>query len=109
MPVKVETDTNQVYRRKYFVSAETIVRRGKEGPAGAPQPAVHSRVIPANRVNMLKRPVLLRCTANQPDTEPANENIQVEVVKAGAQVKALRIDCPCGRHAELDVTYAAGK
>ena len=95
---KIETDTNQVYRKKYFVSADSIIT-----PKAAPKikpPQERNSVIDASKVTVSDRPVVLRTDGASPTKE-----IQVEVVKNGNEIKGLRITCPCGRHTELDVAY----
>ncbi|MFH0879485.1 MAG: hypothetical protein V2A34_07200 [Lentisphaerota bacterium] len=95
---KIETDTNQVYRKKYFVPADSII--GPHPPAKGHRPVSYNPVIEAKRVVVSNQPVRLSYN----DTG-AGEDIRVEVVKSGNQIKGLKINCPCGRHTELDVAY----
>jgi hypothetical protein len=95
---KIETDTNQVYRKKYFVSADSIIT-SKGTPKNKPTQTKNS-VIDASKVVVSDRPVLLRT-----DGTSSSQEIHVEVIKNGNEVKGLRISCPCGRHTELDVAY----
>ena len=95
---KIETDTNQVYRKKYFVSAESIIT-AKTAPKNQSLQAKNS-VIDASRVVLSDRPIAVRL-----DGQTDSNEIHVEVVKSGNEVRGLKIACPCGRHAELDVAY----
>ncbi|HBA84111.1 MAG TPA: hypothetical protein DCZ95_08465 [Verrucomicrobia bacterium] len=96
---KIETDTNQVYRKKYFVAADSIIT-AKAAPKNQPMQARNS-VIDASNVVLSDRPIALRS-----DGAGSAQDIHVEVIKNGNEVKGLRISCPCGRHTELDVAYS---
>jgi hypothetical protein len=86
---KIETDTNQLYRKKYFVNSHTIVTADQ--PLADAPVRIGSPVIDAQRVIMKRDPVPIRSSAN------ANR-IRVDVVRDGQRVKGIRIACPCGRH-----------
>ena len=62
-----------------------------------------SRIIEADQVLMAAGPVM-------PQWGPRKETgeITVDVVRDGNRITGIRIACPCGRHAELDVQYAEG-
>ncbi len=97
---KVETNTNQLFRKKYFINADTIVTGGEEEEEAERLSVTTTPVIDASRVILSREPVPLRRGA-------AGEasRIHVDVIKDGARVKSIRIACPCGRKAELDVQY----
>lgn len=95
---KVESDTNQLYRKKYFIDSAKIVS-GIKAPVGL-RPLEPSQVIDSNRVAFSSKPVSLRASGSSD-----LEKIRVDVVREGNKVKGLRIACPCGRHTELDVEY----
>lgn len=95
---KVESDTNQLYRKKYFIDSAKIVS-GIKATVGL-RPLEPSQVIDSNRVTFSSRPVPLRASGSNDQ-----EKIRVDVVREGPRVKGLRIACPCGRHTELDVEY----
>lgn len=99
---RVETDTNQVYRRKYFVSTESILGT-KPPPKAKAKPAFNS-IIGSGRVMVSSKAIPIRYGA-----PPMEEQIRVEVVKQGNEIKGLKITCPCGRHTELDVAYGASQ
>jgi hypothetical protein len=94
----VETQTNQLYRKKYFIDAKTIVSGTDEVNDVSSQTV--SPVIDASRVILSQEPMIIRrgaaCETNR---------IHVDVVKEGSLVKMIRIACPCGRRTELDVQY----
>jgi hypothetical protein len=96
---KVETDTNQVYRKKYFINSEKVLFAARDGAAARTSSV--SQVIDASKVVLSKNAVPVRC-----QTGEESGRIKVEVVREGNRVKGMRIDCPCGRHAELDVEYS---
>ncbi len=97
----IEKDTNQVFRKKYFVpadsiiSAHTVTRSRPRSTSGG--------VIASSRVVMAPQPVALR---QELGDDKKTGDIQVEVVKNGTEIKGIKIKCPCGRHAELDVAYS---
>ena len=95
---KIESDTNQLYRKKYFIDSTKIVT-GIKAPVGL-RPLEPSQVIDSNRVTFSSRPVPLRASGSGD-----SEKIRVDVVREGNRIKGLRITCPCGRHTELDVEY----
>ncbi len=97
---KLESDTNQLYRKKYFIDSANIVS-GIKASVGL-RPLEPSQVIDSNRITFSKRPVPLRASSS---SSGDLEKIRVDVVREGNKVKGLRIACPCGRHTELDVEY----
>jgi hypothetical protein len=95
----VETQTNQLYRKKYFIDAETIISGSEEADDDVSSQTM-TPVIEASRVILSHEPVTLHHgTARETD------RIHVDVVKEGPLVKAIRIACPCGRRTDLDVQY----
>jgi len=97
---KVETDTNQLYRKKYFVNSQEIMTADQ--PLADAPVRIGSPVIDARRVVMNRDPVSIRSSADA-------DRIRVDVIKDGQRVKGIRIACPCGRHAEMDVQYGPSK
>jgi|PlaIllAssembly_1097288.scaffolds.fasta_scaffold743431_2 hypothetical protein len=94
----VETQTNQLYRKKYFIDAETIISGADEVDDASFQTV--TPVIDASRVILSQEPVIIRRGAAR-----ETDRIHVDVVKEGPLVKMIRIACPCGRRTELDVQY----
>ena len=94
----VETQTNQLYRKKYFIDAKTIVSGADEVNEVSSQTV--TPVIDASRVILSQEPVIIRRGAAR-----ETNRIHVDVVKEGSLVKMIRIACPCGRRTELDVQY----
>lgn len=39
---------------------------------------------------------------------PPDAQIAVQIVRKGGVISGIRITCPCGRHAEVDLDYAVG-
>jgi hypothetical protein len=96
----VQKETNKLYRQKYFVEADRVVRY-RPPPAG-PGRAGSSSVIRGNsgRLDPIRVPM------NKP-APPHDAQIAVQVLRKGGVISGIRITCPCGRHAELDLDYAA--
>jgi hypothetical protein len=101
MPLDIETDTNQVFRRKYFVNAHEIVGRKPEKHGPPPKPQRGSIVIDASRVRIADKPVVLN------EEEEDDDQIQVEMLRENGRIVGIKINCPCGRETILDVTYDA--
>ncbi|MBN1676881.1 MAG: hypothetical protein JXR37_37920 [Kiritimatiellae bacterium] len=96
----VETSTNRLLRKKYFVDKTTIVTSvDKLKPGQEP----FSKIIRGGQVAISRQPKLIRCERRT----PLPGEIQVEVVREGQKITGIRISCPCGRHAELDCEYSA--
>ena len=95
---KIETDTNQVYRKKYFVAADDIL--STKNMVKQKRPQNYGAVIDASRIKVTNEPKVLGRK-----THKENDDIRVEVIRSGNQIKSLRIMCPCGRHTELNVQY----
>ena len=97
---EVEAQTNQLYRKKYFIDAKTIISSADEVD-NTPSPRVTpTPVIDASRVILSQEPVIIRRGAAR-----ETDRIRVDVVKEGPLAKVIRIACPCGRRTELDVQY----
>jgi hypothetical protein len=94
----IETQTNQLYRKKYFIDAETIIS-GAEEVDEMSSPTV-TPIIDASRVVLSQEPMTIRH-----GTTRETDRIHVDVVKERSLVKMIRISCPCGRRTELDVQY----
>jgi hypothetical protein len=95
---KLETQTNQLYRKKYFIDAETVISSAEETDDASFRTT--TPVIEASRVLLSHEPIAIRRGAAR-----ATDRIHVDVVKEGSLVKVIRIVCPCGRRTELDVQY----
>ncbi len=97
---KTESNTNQVYRKKYFVDSTTIVGAGGRAKAGTP-PALNTNcVLPSERIAEGHRPVLIQYRET-----PADGHIQVTPIREGKRIKSLQIVCSCGRKATFEVQY----
>ncbi len=95
----IETNTNQVYRSKYFVDTSNVIfSRKNEGNAQKNQLSV---IIDASAVAMEEDPVVIRPGAGGSHCDA----ITVETVRQDGQIKKLRIVCPCGRHTEMNIEY----
>lgn len=94
----LEKNTNQLYRQKYFVD-ETHVIRYRPPPAmkGASK---GSPVIAGSHARLAS----VKIPMHEPPP-PADAQIAVELVRDGDTITGIRIQCPCGRHAELDFEH----
>jgi hypothetical protein len=97
----VETNTNRHLRKKYFVDADSVLMRKKS--AEPPEPEHFCRIITAQQVHMAG--TARKVGAGQDVGKSGKMNVQV--TKEGDRIEKIRIDCPCGRHAELDCRYDA--
>lgn len=98
----LEKNTNQLYRQKYFVDERTVIRF--RPPSAGVGRSMVSTVIPAQAVRL--SPVSVPMNAVPP---PADAQMSVKLIRDGDVLKGIRIQCPCGRHAELDVNVPMGK
>ena len=94
----LNSDTNKVYRKKYFMDADKVVFSEAVNTKDI-EDEVNS-LITAEQVAMSDRPVTVTHGEDCPQ-----ECIQVEVIKDGDRIAQLKISCPCGRHTEIDVQY----
>ncbi len=97
---RTEANTNQVYRRKYFVDAGTIVAADTGVRGGSASSLQRNTVLPAERVTVGHRPVLI-----QYREAPTDGQIQVTPIRDGKRIKSLQIVCSCGRKAVFEVQY----
>jgi hypothetical protein len=97
----LEKNTNQLYRQKYFVDESNVIRY--RPPSAAPGSNKVSTVIARQSARISD----IRVPMNGP--APSSEaQIAVQLLHSGAALSGIRIKCPCGRHAELDMDPAAG-
>ena len=100
-----ETNTNQLLREKYFVDAEDVLALDRNRKPKLRRRADAGRVIDASRVIVSRRTV-------SPRAVPAGDgkdSIKIHVVKEDNRMTGLKIECPCGRHAELNCEYEPDK
>lgn len=97
---KTESNTNQVYRKKYFVDSGTIVGAGHRNKTSDNEPTSTNCVLPSERIAVGNRPVLIQYRET-----PADGHIQVTPVREGKRIKSLQIVCSCGRKATFEVQY----
>ncbi len=100
----IEKDTNQLLRDKYFVDAEQVLSGGRRRKAAPFGKLETSRVIDASHVVVSKRTVSPR-----PAAGGDKDSIRIHVVKENNRMVGLRIECPCGRHADLNCEYEPEK
>ena len=97
----LEKNTNQLYRQKYFVEEQNVIRY-RPAPAGL-SARRSSTIIPARaaRVSEIRVPL---------DGQPPDPDLQiaVQLERKGSALSGIRIQCPCGRHAEVDFDAAEG-
>lgn len=93
----MEKNTNQLYRQKYFVDADTVIRYRPPNATTAPKRS--AAIIPgrAAAVSAVKVPM-------NTAPPPSDAQITVQLVREGNSLNGIRIQCPCGRHAEIDMT-----
>ncbi|NLG35972.1 MAG: hypothetical protein GX548_11520 [Lentisphaerae bacterium] len=96
----IQKETNKLYRQKYFVEADRVVRY-RPPPAG-PGRAGSSSIIRGGRGRLDP----IRVPMNKP-APPHDAQIAVQVLRKGGVISGIRITCPCGRHAEVDLDYSA--
>ncbi|MDD2235981.1 MAG: hypothetical protein PHP44_00410 [Kiritimatiellae bacterium] len=95
----LDSDTNKVYRKKYFMDAEKVVFSDIEE-----QKEIKDEVCPlitAEDVQVEDDAVTITHGLDHPQ-----EAIRVEALKEGDRVTKLKIVCPCGRQTEIDLQYA---
>ena len=93
----VETNTNQLLRKKYYVESSKIITKYRPGRKNSSR--LPARIIDSTRVVVSDQERRLFSTA------PPDEEIKVQTIKQGHTVKGLHIACPCGRTADLDIQY----
>ena len=101
---EVEKDANQLLREKYFVEADRVVLSGRHKRRPAKRLET-GQVIDASRVVVSRRAIVPRPAS---ETEKA-AGIRVHVVKEGDRMTGIKIQCPCGRHADLSCEYEPEK
>ena len=93
-----QKETNKLYRQKYFVESNRVLRY-RPPPAG-PGKAGSSAIIRKDESRIGDILVSMNKKAPPPDVQ-----IAVQILRQGGAVSGIRIACPCGRHAEVDVDY----
>lgn len=93
-----ELRTNTRLRQKYYMDEKDIISGIHTKSQGNRQK--YSKVITASAAKFKTKPVMIRCTLATPP-----EKIKVEVVRDGSTITGIRINCPCGRHTELNFAY----
>ena len=97
MPGNIETSTNQVYRKKYFIDTSDIVGRRK-GVAPGYSTVKRATVIKSAQVKLADKPFPLR-----QDPLAGDDEMRIRVTRDGDTLKEISVTCPCGRTATLDV------
>jgi len=97
----LEKNTNQLYRQKYFVEESNVIRY--RPPSAAPGCTKVSTVISRQSARVSE----IRVPLNGPPPS-SDAQIAVQLLHSGAALSGIRIKCPCGRHAELDLDTPAG-
>lgn len=96
-----QKETNKLYRQKYFVEANRVLRY-RPPPAG-PGKAGSSSIIRRDEGRLGE----IRVPMNKP-APPLAAQIAVQILRKNGSITGIRIACPCGRHAEVDLDYPAG-
>jgi len=97
----LEKNTNQLYRQKYFVDERQVIRY--RPPSAAPGMVRPSTVISARAAQV--SPIRVPMNGEPPKQDA---QIAVQLVRNGAALSGIRITCPCGRHAEVEMDTSAG-
>jgi hypothetical protein len=97
-----QTGASPIAHGKYYLEADRVLG-GAEVAAAGDDAVSFSDVIDPARVHVSSRPVAPSWGAT-----PTADEIRVDVVREQGRARGIRISCPCGRHAELDVEYPAG-
>ena len=95
-----QKETNKLYRQKYFVEANRVLRY--RPPSAGPGRAGASSIIRKDEGCVHE----VRVPMNKP-SPPPEAQIAVQILRKGGSISGIRITCPCGRHAEVDLDYAA--
>jgi len=103
MPGDIETSTNQVYRKKYFIDTSDIVGR-KKGVSPGYAPTRRTMVIKSAHIKVADKPIPLRQEAGVGDDE-----MRIRVTREGDTLKEIAVTCPCGRTATLNVAGDGSK
>ncbi len=93
-----QKETNKLYRQKYFVESDRVLRY-RPPPAG-PGKSGSSSII--RRDERKIGDVFVAMNKPQP---PPDVQIAVQILRKAGSVSGIRIACPCGRHAEVDLEY----
>ncbi len=96
----LDSDTNKVYRKKYFMDAEKVVFSELQE-----QTEIKDEVSPLITSESIAIAHDDPLTITHGLDSPA-EAIRVETLKEGDRITKLRISCPCGRRTEIDLQYA---
>ena len=97
-----QKETNKLYRQKYFVEADRVLRY-RPAPAGPGRPG-SSAIIRRDEGRLGEIRVPMNKAA-----PPHDAQIAVQILRKGGVVCGIRITCPCGRHAEVDLDYAVSE
>ena len=94
----VSLRTNARLRQKYYVDEKDVIS-SIQAQAYTTK-SKHSKIIASHSAPPAGKPVMIRCNRTPPPGE-----IKVDVMRDGPTVRGIRINCPCGRHAELNFEY----
>ncbi len=97
---QLEKNTNQVFRKKYFIDAKEVMATSKA--LKKPRQKATSTIIEKSKVVYNDKPILI-----SPELKKINDHITVSVVREENRIKRIRIACPCGRSADLDCQYSS--
>ena len=95
-----QKETNKLYRQKYFVESNRVLRY-RPPPAG-PGKTGSSSIIRRDERHVGD----ILVSMNKP-IPPPDVQIAVQILRKAGVVSGIRIACPCGRHAEVDLEYPA--
>lgn len=98
----LKKETNQLYRQKYFVEADRVLRY-RPPPAG-PGRSGSGTIIRRNQGRIHDVCIPMNKPAPPPDAQ-----ISVQIIRKGGVISGIRIACPCGRHAEVELDYPVGE
>ncbi|MEI6808273.1 MAG: hypothetical protein WCN95_06095 [bacterium] len=87
--------TNQLYRKEYFVDARQVLTSGRDMAKSFGKKL--SPVLRAGTVRVSDQTVVVHGTAQA--------QIRVDTIREGTKITGLRVVCPCGRTAEMKVKY----
>ena len=99
MSEKIQTNTNEALRKKYFVDSKIVITGTKE--LVKRKQAIKSSILDSSHIVISSKSVCLHHGAGQ-----IHDQIRVNVIRDGNVIKRIKISCPCGRTAELDCQYA---
>jgi hypothetical protein len=95
--MSIETNTNQLLRKKYFVDDGAILKANRDiAEPDAPKPA---RILKRSQCRADAKPYVLGSVSR------ASGPIDMQVVRNEGRISQIHVRCDCGQHAAFDCQY----